>query len=137
MNPEIFGFLMEKLLGAGAADVFFTPIYMKKNRPGTLLTVVSNLADHKPFLDIIFTETTSLGVRMHQVNRYKLSRAHTTVDTPYGPVRVKIGLDGDNIINIAPEYDDCKALADKACVPLKDIYQEALAIFHSSSKNPL
>lgn len=126
MNPELYPYLFEKLYQAGATEVYLTPIHMKKNRPGTLLTVISGLPNQKPLLEIIFNETTTLGIRIHEVEKYTLSRKSCTVNTPYGSVRVKMGLTEGNITNIAPEYDDCKVLAEKTGIPLKKIYQIAL-----------
>jgi len=128
MNPEFYSHLMDRLFQAGAVDVFMTPVYMKKNRPGTLLTVTSNLPDHHPLLDIIFSESTTIGVRMHRAKRFKLSKASHTVETRYGPVRVKLGLLGHEVKNMAPEYEDCRLLAEKNSVPLKNVYQEALCL---------
>lgn len=137
MNPELYTYLFEKLYQAGATEVYLTPIHMKKNRPGTLLTVISGLPNQRPLLEIIFNETTTLGIRIHEVEKYTLSRKSCTVNTPYGTVRVKMGLTEGNITNMAPEYDDCKLLAEKNGVPLKRIYQIALQeAYRLSSSNP-
>lgn len=128
MNPQFYNYLMEKLFAAGAVDVFLTPIYMKKNRPGTLLSVTSNLPDHQPLLDIIFTESTTIGVRMHPVTRRKLTRSLHVLDTKYGPVQIKTAGTGDNILNIAPEFEDCRTIARETGIPLKEIYQEAMTL---------
>ncbi|MFZ5752671.1 MAG: nickel pincer cofactor biosynthesis protein LarC [Bacillota bacterium] len=128
MNPEFYNYLMEKLFAAGAADVFLTPVYMKKNRPGTLLSVTSNLADHQPLLDIIFTESTTIGVRMYQVTRRKLVRSSHVLETKYGPVRIKAAKTGGKIVNIAPEFEDCRTIARETGIPLKEIYQEAMTL---------
>lgn len=127
MSPELYSHLMDKLFGAGAADVYLTPIIMKKTRPGVLLSVISTLADHQPLLDIIFRESTTLGLRMYPVSRQILNRSILTVETKAGTVRVKAGLKDQAIINLAPEYEDCLRLAKESGIPLKDIYQEALA----------
>lgn len=127
MNPELYSYLMEKLLQASAADVFLTPIIMKKNRPGILLSVTSNLTIHQPLLDIIFSESTTLGIRMYPVSRQKLEKSFISVETSNGAVRVKIGKLGAVIKNLAPEYDDCRTLAEQSGIPLKVIYQEALS----------
>lgn len=125
MNPEFYPFLMEKLFQAGAADVFLTPIQMKKNRPGILVTITSRLANHQPLLDVLFAESTTIGIRTHPVARYTLDRALHTVETSLGSVRIKIGKAGAGILNISPEYEDCRLLAEKTGIPLKDIYLEA------------
>lgn len=128
MNPELYGHIMDKLFQAGAMEVFLTPVYMKKNRPGTLLTVVSTLPDPHVLLKIIFQETSTLGVRLRQEKRYKLKRETHSLETPFGTVRIKMGRHGDKITNIAPEYEDCRLLAEKNGTPLKEIYQKALSI---------
>jgi uncharacterized protein (TIGR00299 family) protein len=128
MNPELYGYIMDKLFQAGAMEVFLTPVYMKKNRPGTLLTVISTLPDQQPLLDIIINESSTLGVRMHQEKRYKLKRESHTLLTPYGSVRIKLGSHGNQIKNIAPEYEDCRQLAEKSGLPIKQVYQEALSL---------
>lgn len=127
MNPEFYGYLLDKLYLAGAVDVYLTPIYMKKNRPGTLVTITSNLPDHQPLVDVIFSETTTLGVRMYPAKRCKLFKESHTLETVYGQVRVKIGRTGNQLKNVSPEYEDCRQLALKTGVPLKHIYQAALA----------
>jgi len=126
MNPEMYSYLMDKLFAAGAADVYLTPVFMKKNRPGTLVTITSTLPDQQPLLDIIFSETTTIGVRIHQVQRSRLNRTWETVETSWGPVRLKISKLGDKIMNIAPEYEDCRTLAKKTGTPLKQIWCQAL-----------
>lgn len=131
MNPEFYGHLLDKLFQAGAADAYLTPIYMKKNRPAALLTVICSSSSHQPFLDIIFAETTTLGIRMHKAQRCMLHRDIVSVETPYGSVRLKVGRQEGEITNIAPEYEDCRKLAEESGQPLKDIYQEALTLgFH-------
>lgn len=126
MNPEIYPYLMDKLFQAGAVDVFLTPIIMKKNRPGILLSVTSNLPNHQPLIDIIFAESTTLGIRMYPVSREKLEKTFLDVETSVGTVKVKMGKQGTVIKNFAPEYEDCRALAEKSKIPLKYIYQEAI-----------
>lgn len=132
MNPELYSHVLDKLFQAGALDAFLTPIYMKKNRPGIILSVLSNLPEPGPLLDLIFKETTTLGVRMYPVRRQKLEKSHFTVQTQHGPVRVKVGKSRDQIRNLAPEYEDCKALAENSGSPLKEIYQEALSLAYSA-----
>lgn len=129
MNPEFYSYIMEKLFEAGAVDVYLTPIYMKKNRPGSLLTIISTLPDQKPLLDILFAETTTLGIRMYTTQRLKQVKTFQTVDTPYGPVKVKLGFVGNKLLNFAPEFEDCRKLAEKTNIPLKEIYQEVLILF--------
>lgn len=125
MNPEFFGYASEKLLERGALDVFMTPIFMKKNRPGTLLSVLITPDKLEEMLSIVFSETTSLGTRFHRWERKKLPRELITVETTYGPVRVKVSKSGQELTNISPEYEDCKNIAEKKNVPLRKVYEEA------------
>jgi hypothetical protein len=127
MNPEFFGYASEKLLERGALDVFMTPIFMKKNRPGTLLSVLITPDKLEEALSTVFAETTSLGIRFQRLERKKLRREMITVDMPFGSVRVKVSRTGQEIQNISPEYDDCKAIAVKQGIPLRKVYEEAKA----------
>ncbi|NLT94014.1 MAG: nickel pincer cofactor biosynthesis protein LarC [Clostridia bacterium] len=129
MNPEFYDYLMEKLFNAGAVDVYLTPVQMKKNRPGTLISVTSNLEDHSALIQIILRETTTIGLRMYPVDRVKLTREWQEVNTSWGQVRIKISKNKNKILNVKPEYADCKTLAEKNGVPLKEIWQEALRVF--------
>jgi uncharacterized protein (DUF111 family) len=127
VTPEILGSLVEKGLAAGALDVFHTPVLMKKNRPGVLLTILCSEADAERFTEFLLVETTSFGVRRSLAERRKLRRSFIDVQTRFGPVRVKIGsLDGATV-QFAPEFESCRAVAEKAGVPVKDVYQAALA----------
>ncbi|MBA7708846.1 Pyridinium-3,5-bisthiocarboxylic acid mononucleotide nickel insertion protein [subsurface metagenome] len=123
MNPEIYPYLMEKLLEAGAKDVYFIPMHMKKNRPGILLGAIAE-KEFQEVVDVIFRETTTLGVRTHEVWRKKLSREEIWLPTKYGRVRAKLGILQGKVVNISPEYESCRELSQKSGVPLKDIYQE-------------
>ena len=115
MNPEVFGFVTEKLLREGAKDVFMTPVFMKKNRPGTLLTVISDDISINKLVDIILNETTTIGVRIHQVSRRKLTREQKTAVTEYGDIKVKV-VKVNSGTRITPEYDDCARIAsEKKC----------------------
>jgi len=123
MNPEIYPYLMEKLLEAGAKDVYFIPMHMKKNRPGILLGAIAE-EEFQEVVDVIFRETTTLGVRTHEVCRKKLAREEIWLPTKYGRVRAKLGILQGKVVNISPEYESCRELSQKSGVPLKDIYQE-------------
>jgi hypothetical protein len=125
MSPELFGHVMERLLEAGALDVFYTPIVMKKSRPATLVSVLSEPPLVDSLCDILFRETTTLGLRLTEVGRRCLDREWREVQTEYGPVRVKIGRLGDEILNVAPEYEDCVRLAREKGVPVKAVYDAA------------
>jgi len=121
---EITGFLMDRLFAAGALDVFFTPIQMKKNRPGVLVRVLCAPQDETTCTEILFRETTTLGVRRTAYTRTVLPRETRTVETPYGPVRVKVSRWGE-IERAEPEYEDCRQLAEAQGVPLLAVYQAA------------
>jgi uncharacterized protein (DUF111 family) len=124
-NAELLGGFVEKALALGALDVFHTPIQMKKNRPGVLLSLLCAEGEADKFSELILKETTAFGVRRHGAERRKLHREFTTVKTPYGDVTVKLGkLDGQ-VIQAAPEYESCKHVAEKAAVTLKQVYDAA------------
>jgi len=125
LNPEFYDHVMDRLFEAGALDVFLTPVQMKRNRPAVKLSLLIKPDDLDPMLDILFTETTTLGVRLHEVARKKLTRESIVVDTPYGEVSVKLGLLGDTLKNVSPEYEDCRLLTQEQDVPLKEIYHAA------------
>jgi len=127
MNPEFFGHVSERLLTQGALDVFMTPIYMKKNRPATLLSVLTAKDKLDGILLTVFSETTTLGVRIHSVDRKVLGRETILVRTTLGDVRVKVGRIGGEVKTIAPEYEDCREIAARQGVPLKDVYEAAKA----------
>jgi uncharacterized protein (DUF111 family) len=129
MNPQIFGLLMDRLLAEGALDVFYTPIQMKKNRPGTLLTVIAAPADRERVTATIFRETTTIGVRYREMSRECLDRESISVDTPLGPVRMKVARRNGAVLNAAPEFDDCVRLASEHGRPVKDIQALALKAF--------
>ncbi len=125
MNPEFFDYTTEMLLKQGALDVFMTPVLMKKNRPGTMLSVLTAPDKLDGILATIFAETTTLGVRIQHLERKILLRETIRVKTRFGEVKVKVSKVGEQIKNIAPEYEDCKQIAAKEGIPLKDIYDEA------------
>ncbi|HVB87369.1 MAG TPA: nickel pincer cofactor biosynthesis protein LarC [Candidatus Dormibacteraeota bacterium] len=125
MSPQIYGYFAEKALEAGALDVFSTPAQMKKNRPGLLITILSEQANVTKLIDLVFRETTTIGVRTYDVRRKTLTREFVPVATPYGEVRMKISrLDGA-VLNATPEYDDCRKLAVERGVPLKQVIAAA------------
>ncbi|HVZ18086.1 MAG TPA: LarC family nickel insertion protein, partial [Terriglobales bacterium] len=129
LNPQVFGYVMDKLLEAGALDVFGTPVQMKKNRPGMLLTVLTGTKDAQRIARIIFAETTTLGIRMREERREVLIRRSEIVRTPWGEVRMKIGNLNGTVTNYAPEYEDCRRIASVHGVPLKSVMQEAIRIY--------
>lgn len=123
MNPQVFGYVMDRLFKAGALDVFFTPIYMKKGRPAVKLTVISPDYIVNNLIDIIFKETTSIGVRMYKVEKVMLPREILEVDTPWGKARAKIAYINGKA-RITPEYDDCKAIAERTGLPIHEVMKE-------------
>ncbi len=134
LNPQVYGYFLERALAAGALDVFTTPIQMKKNRPGTLLTVLCNPADESKFQDLLFAETTTLGVRSHTTQRRVLPREWETVSTAYGEVRMKLARVKGKVVHISPEYEDCRKLAEANSVPLQTVMQEALQSWREGKK---
>jgi len=126
MNPELYPEVEEKLLESGALDVFKTPIQMKKNRPGVRLSVICAEEDRRKLAEIIFRETTTLGIRVHRMEREKLDREKTLVETSAGPVEMKVGYWKGERVNFSPEFESCKRLAGETGRPVKEIYREAL-----------
>ena len=126
LNPQVFGYVVDRLLAEGALDTFALPVQMKKNRPGMLLTVLSKPEDASKLTRIIFTETTTLGVRRREEQRQALARKWITVATRWGDVRLKIASMNGAVTNYAPEYEDCRKLAAEHHVPLKSVMQEAV-----------
>lgn len=127
ITGEFLGYAMEKLFAAGAVDVWATPIYMKKNRPATMLSALAPPESADAVAAAMLTHTTSFGVRRQAVQRDCLEREHVTVATPFGSVRVKVGKRDGQVLTAAPEYEDCAAAADAHGASLKDVYQAALA----------
>jgi uncharacterized protein (TIGR00299 family) protein len=135
LSPQVLAYSVEQLLAAGAVDVVSVPAQMKKGRPGTLLTVLCKPGDAERLTKILFAETTTLGVRRRDEQRQVLSRRWEKVETNWGPVRIKIGSMNGTISNYAPEYEDCRALAEAHHVPLKAVIQEALRVFAISGRS--
>jgi uncharacterized protein (TIGR00299 family) protein len=134
LNPQVFGYVMDRLLEAGALDVFATPVQMKKNRPGSLLTILAKPEDATKLAEIVFAETTTLGVRRHDEKRQVLARKWNTVSTRFGDVRIKIASLNGTVTSYAPEYEDCRRIAAEHRVPLKLVMQEAVQQYLQSSK---
>ena len=124
MNPEFYDYIIDKLFSQGALDVFLTPIQMKKNRPAHMLSIIVYEQNLKEILEVLFSESTTLGVRVREVKRLRLSQQNFIAETKYGKIRVKVGMFKGEIKNIAPEYEDCKKMAKQHQVPLKEIYEE-------------
>jgi uncharacterized protein (TIGR00299 family) protein len=134
MNPQIFGYLLEKALAAGALDVFGVPVQMKKSRPGTLVTILCKPEDEGKFQEMLFAETTTLGVRSHLVERRALPREFVRVKTKYGEVRVKVALNEGRAQHASPEFDDCRKLAEEKNVPLHEVMEQAMLRFEEQHK---
>ena len=127
MNPQIFGWLYERLFAAGALDVWTTPIYMKKNRPAQMLSVLVDAERRELCTKIIFEETTTIGLRVIEISRrVEAVRKMAKVQTRFGEVQCKVSAYDGKIVSITPEYEDCRRLAEKNSVPLKAVWQEAL-----------
>ncbi|MCL0046047.1 nickel pincer cofactor biosynthesis protein LarC [Nitrospinaceae bacterium] len=128
MNPEFYDHVIDQLFKVGAVDVFFTPINMKKNRPGILLSVITYIEYFDSVVRVLLEETSTLGVRHYDVDRVVLPRKQTIIMTPFGKVRVKIGGLDEFTRTISPEYEDCRKIALKKEIPVKRVYDEALKV---------
>jgi len=134
LNPQVFGYVMDRLFEEGALDAFGMPVQMKKNRPGTLLTVLCKPEDAGKLTQLIFTETTTLGVRRRDEMRQTLARRWETVGTRWGEVRIKIASMNGTVTNYAPEYEDCRRIAAEHHVPLKTVMQEAARLYSNGGR---
>jgi uncharacterized protein (TIGR00299 family) protein len=134
LSPQVLAYAMERLLAEGALDVFSVPVQMKKSRPGALLTVLAKMEDANRLTKTIFAETTTLGVRRREEQRQTLARRWETVDTTWGPVRIKIANLNGTVSNYAPEYEDCRTLAEAQHVPLRTVMQEAIQQYLRSQR---
>jgi uncharacterized protein (TIGR00299 family) protein len=129
MNPQIFGVLIDRLLTEGALDVFYTSIQMKKNRPGTLLSIIAPPAGREKLASLVFRETTTIGIRYREMDRECLDRETIAVDTPFGRVAMKVARRNGEVMNAAPEFDDCARLAAERGAPVKDVQAAAMKAF--------
>ncbi len=129
LNPQVFGYVMDRALAEGALDAFGTPLQMKKNRPGMLLTLLAKPSDAERLAKLIFAETSTLGVRIRQEQRRALGRRWVSVQTRWGEVRIKVASLNGTISNYAPEYEDCRKIAGEQHLPLKSVMQEAIRIY--------
>lgn len=128
MNPEIYGYVMERLFDDGALDVVFIPIIMKKNRPGTMIQVLCEKNTQPAMVHRLLSETTTIGVRYHRIHRHTLTRQLIDISTPYGMVQVKKIVDPDGHMIHAPEYEACRRIALKYNIPIKNVYDEVAKI---------
>jgi len=134
MNPQIFGYLLEKALAAGALDVYGTPVQMKKSRPGTQVTILCKPEDEAKFQEMLFAETTTLGVRSHLVERRALPREFVNVSTRFGEIRIKIAREDGRVQHASPEFEDCRKLAEEKNVPLREVMEQAMLRFEELHK---
>jgi pyridinium-3,5-bisthiocarboxylic acid mononucleotide nickel chelatase len=125
MNPQIFGALMDRLYASGALEVHYQPVQMKKNRPGTLMTIVCRPGDRRALTDLVFAETTTIGIRHQEMARECLDRERVPVVTPWGEVRIKVARQAGRVLNAQPEFDDVARLAAAHDVPIKDVHAQA------------
>jgi pyridinium-3,5-bisthiocarboxylic acid mononucleotide nickel chelatase len=135
MNPQLFGSAMERLYAAGALEVFYVPVQMKKNRPGTLLTVVAPPRLGGELADVIFRETTTIGLRHYEVERECLEREVVSVETPMGAVRFKLARRNGRVINAVPEFEDCAALARQHGRSVKEVQAVASGAYAASRQS--
>jgi len=135
MNPQIYGYVLEKTLTAGALDVYTTALQMKKNRPGTLLTILCRPEDTEALMSLLFAETTTFGIRTHRAQRRALPREWVNVSTTYGSVRIKLSRSNGQVLHVTPEYDDCRKLAVENQVPLQQVISEALRTYQATGKS--
>lgn len=135
INSEILGGFMEKALQSGALDIFYTPIQMKKNRPAIKLSLICPIEKIDEFAEMILRETTAFGVRFYETTRRKLRRESVTVQTEFGSVRVKEGRLNGKILQVAPEFEDCKAISSKLNIPLRIIYESAIAAYSKMQRD--
>jgi uncharacterized protein (DUF111 family) len=126
MNPQLFGPLMDRLGEAGALDVFYAAVQMKKNRPGTLVTVLGRPERREAIAAVLFTHTTTIGVRYQEMRRDILDREIQSVETPLGAIRFKVATRDGRVLNAAAEFDDCARVAAERGIPIKDV--QALAM---------
>jgi uncharacterized protein (TIGR00299 family) protein len=134
MNPEFYEHVMELLFKAGAVDVAFTPVIMKKSRPAVTLCVLTPALKTEKIAEVLLSETSTFGVRYYDVNRITLDREIQTVKTPHGPVKVKVGLLNGVVLKISPEYEDCKKIARREKLPIKKVYEEVRKLAEQKMK---
>ena len=135
MNPQLFGPLMDALYGAGALDVFYAPVQMKKGRPGTLVTVIAHPERREAIAARLFTDTTTLGVRYVEMHRERLDREFRSIQTPVGAIRFKVASRGGRLLNAAPEFEDCARAAADHHLPIKDVQALAIKAWLDSQTN--
>lgn len=135
LSPEITGAVFEKLLAQGALDVWLTPIQMKKNRPGVLLAVLAEAATLERLTTLIFTETSTFGLRVEEITRLKLERRFEQVRTEFGEVTVKIGTRNGQVLQVAPEFESVRALSELVGQPLRHVYESAQRAYAAAAQS--
>ncbi|WP_260705275.1 nickel pincer cofactor biosynthesis protein LarC [Edaphobacter flagellatus] len=135
LSPQILAHVTERAFELGALDVMSTAVQMKKGRLGTLITILADDAQVRALEELLLRETSTLGVRIHHERRSCLERTYTTVTTPYGDIRIKIGMRLGEVFNAAPEFEDCRAAAAKHAIPVKQVQQSAIAAYFTGAKN--
>jgi uncharacterized protein (TIGR00299 family) protein len=135
MSPQLFGYVMERALASGALDCYFTSVQMKKNRPGVLIQILCRPQDRDAMCELLFTETTTLGVRSYEVERRAMQRETVRVETPYGPIDVKVARLGTRVVKEMPEYEQCRAAAERAGVALRMVEAAALAAYNTARQS--
>ncbi|MGI8996984.1 MAG: nickel pincer cofactor biosynthesis protein LarC [Pyrinomonadaceae bacterium] len=128
-SPQLIGHVMERALAAGALDCYFTPVQMKKNRPGVLVTILCRPPDRETMFELLFSETTTIGVRCYEVERRTLDRVFVSVQTSFGAVSIKVARLNGRVVNATPEFEECRAAALRAGVPLREVEVEAREVF--------
>jgi len=136
MSPQIYGYFVERALAAGALDVFSTSVQMKKNRPGLLITILCEPVNVTRLTDLLFSETTTIGVRLHEAQRRTLAREFLSVHTTFGEIRMKLSRLNGSVLNATPEYDDCQRLAAEKGIPLKEVIAAATYAFQKHRETP-
>lgn len=122
MNPQFYGYLMDKLFNAGARDVYYIPVYMKKNRPGIVVTITAPVSSENIIKEVMFKETTTIGIRKFNIERTELCREIKTLSTDYGDIKFKVSSYMGKVVNVSPEYEDLKTAAEVHGVPMKEVY---------------
>ncbi|PRX19177.1 uncharacterized protein DUF111 [Orenia metallireducens] len=134
MNPEIYSHLFPLVFKEGALDFYLTNIIMKKNRPGIKLSLLCHKKNVKKFEEILFRETTTLGIRKYNLDREKLTRKFVKVDSQFGEVTMKVAYQNGEVLKYAPEYDECQRIATEYNLPIKEVYQIIIDSYRSSHK---
>lgn len=130
MSSEIYSYLYDKVLKSGALDIYTESIYMKKNRPAIKICIICEKKDLEKFIEILLTETSTFGVRYNKFNRFKLNREIVELNTPYGPVKVKLGYYNDKLIKATPEYEDCRKICENYNMPLNQIINTIITMIN-------